>query len=708
MLRLGGWLLFAATLLPHPTSADDYFWSAPGGGNWHDPNWTTSTGVGSGPPGDHDWATIRTTGSEPVEVRVAPGFPGTAGRVYADSVGAGSLSLRISAGSTFAADDVYLGTEGTAGAVQEGGDVRLSGLFLSRFLSMATPTSSSYELSSGTLTTTSQTQLGEGQTGFGAFRQTGGVHTTRDLFIDNGTYALEGGMLRANLVRAYAGFRQTGGAADIDEITDGYDWAGGSLTVRKRLAPTSMSFPSAPATLASDAFFDFSAGGPKNAGQTAVSLGAHSLFIHPSDFNPATAFASYTNAGIDHVMGTKLVVPAGRTIYAYQWLEEEVECRGTLTVPAAGDDLMLARAFHVYPGGTLAVGGIQPYGSSTVLGGQVDARVLYLGAVSFIADQGFPIGIPIYPSVHQTGGVVKLTALTSTGSSAPFGSNGTYELAGGVLQIGSAIIGSQGFFGQSRLTFVQTAGSHVVEDLLIGSGDGATGEYAISGGSLRADRIVVSHGARRFFNDPIRYGNGTLRITDGAADIHVTSVFQFGPFASLEAVPGATVHLNPAAVVTIASTDPAALAGLANLRLVFDGVVDSTPPGLAPSLLEVAGSDLGPESAGFVENFALGTLEIGGSDSVAFLRLVDIQRNHPPDLLASAEALYVDEVILHPGAMLDLGGLNVYTHRFTDLGGTALGGTMTVVPEPDVISFFGVAGWAGLLRRRPRRVLLKD
>jgi MYXO-CTERM domain-containing protein len=99
------------------------------------------------------------------------------------------------------------------------------------------------------------------------------------------------------------------------------------------------------------------------------------------------------------------------------------------------------------------------------------------------------------------------------------------------------------------------------------------------------------------------------------------------------------------------STDPTALPGLSNLDLVVQG----GPGWVVP--VEVAGKDLGAVAPGWTNNFALAALTLGDTQA-GKVRLVNDFANQPG--WAGAEALYVDSLVLNPGAAVDLNGLNLY------------------------------------------------
>jgi len=129
-----------------------------------------------------------------------------------------------------------------------------------------------------------------------------------------------------------------------------------------------------------------------------------------------------------------------------------------------------------------------------------------------------------------------------------------------------------------------------------------------------------------------------------------------------------------------------------------------------PQLLEVAGIDIGSTAAGWTDNFVFGTLEIGSS--ATYVQLVDSFDNSADCLggyceIWNREALYVDNLVLDAGTVLDLAGLNLYVlGNFTDNGGSILNGTVTLasaVPLPATVYLFasGLLG-LGVCSRRGR------
>ena len=103
----------------------------------------------------------------------------------------------------------------------------------------------------------------------------------------------------------------------------------------------------------------------------------------------------------------------------------------------------------------------------------------------------------------------------------------------------------------------------------------------------------------------------------------------------------------------------------------------------------------------------LGTLQIGTSDT--YVQLVDASDNSAICLseyceLFTSEALYVGDLILESGAILDLAGHNLYVmNDFIDNGGSIINGSITVgaVPIPAAFYLFGsgLLGLIGFARR---------
>jgi hypothetical protein len=183
-------------------------------------------------------------------------------------------------------------------------------------------------------------------------------------------------------------------------------------------------------------------------------------------------------------------------------------------------------------------------------------------------------------------------------------------------------------------------------------------------------------------------GQGAFLIDNAAAQVNISRSLTFGENAQFSAEPGATINMTGAHFNNL-STDPDNLSGLESLPLVFTGGSDTDPLSF-----EVAGQDLGPVMAGYTNNFALDTLQLGDGDQTAYLVLFDKNDNNSSGVLGD-EALYVYTLILGVGSTLDLNFFHLYCQSFTNLGGTILNGGIQVVPLPGSVLLLGT-GLLGL------------
>ena len=218
--------------------------------------------------------------------------------------------------------------------------------------------------------------------------------------------------------------------------------------------------------------------------------------------------------------------------------------------------------------------------------------------------------------------------------------------------------------------------------LTIGRGPGSQGSYSMSGGILVATDLFIGG-----------EGEGSMHITGPGADLTVERTLRFGPHSTFTAIPDTAFHMTGSAFEN-ESTDPAALAGLANLNLIFEGGTTDIDP------FEVAGRDIGTAPEGWDLNFELGTLTLGGSAGVGQVVLVDTFDNQPG--WDGSEALYVRNLVVGPGSTLDLNGLHLYyLSAQIDPNATIIGGSLTQIPEPTTPTLLALGGLA-LLRRRRR------
>ena len=402
-----------------------------------------------------------------------------------------------------------------------------------------------YELSDGTLQTT-KTYVSP--TGTGLFVHSGGTHTVaEDLMVghNTGTYELSGsGQLSAN--REYVGlsgtaiFRQSGGSNTTSYLSigpgDRYEFTGGTLQIGSglRVAGT-MDFGGQAWTLDQETFIlDFAEGDLQNAGGVSVSLGSNALAIVPEGIDPATVFGSYTNAGITHVAGTDLVVPAGQTIGGTGEVHDPVHCAGTIAA-GPGNQIDLTRGITVADGALVDLGS----GDLNVQDGasaSIGAATLKVGTL--VVDD-WP------PGLMNVTGPAEITV--------------SERLA---------------LYGEARLT--------------------ASSDF-------------------------------TIRIVGTGPELIATSL-------------------------SIGGSDPEDVSGLERAAVIFEGTGDDWVA------MEVAGHDYGPVAEGFVGNFVMRSLSIGGA-TPAYVSLWDQGDNTDGP---TPDALYVHDLHITAGSTLVTSRNNIY------------------------------------------------
>jgi len=471
-----------------------------------------------------------------------------------------------------------------------------------------------YELLAGNLTAGSE-YLGRDlyfgtDSGTGVFVQERGINSTGYLSIsDISTYVLSGGSVHLT----------GGGGLELDGLLD---CRGGSSTIE----------------VGDDSIVDLSRGDVLGGENAALSVGANTLTVYAPGSHPADIFAEFSSEGIVHEAGRTLTIQAGEGFAGRGQINDYVVCAGRIT--GTGDDLLRSGEGIDLTGGLsvfgsqadvdLGIGGLVSIDDSVggIAGGALHASQVHVGASGnghFVHSGGtVTLG---YESEHQGIGLLKLGDKE--------GSEGLYEFSGGRLDADDEDIGPDG-----AGHFVQTGGQNHVGFLNLAIRDEAVGTYLISGGVLDAENVRIA-----------RDGQGTLAITNPDCTVEVSETLEFGPAGSLEAAPGSAIHMTGAAF-TNKSTDPAALGGLGNLTLIFEGGPEDVDP------FEVAGRDMGPVPEGFELNFTLDTLQLGGED-VGRVELLDAFDNQAD--WTGNEALYVHTLqFMGAGSFLDTNGLAVY------------------------------------------------
>jgi hypothetical protein len=138
---------------------------------------------------------------------------------------------------------------------------------------------------------------------------------------------------------------------------------------------------------------------------------------------------------------------------------------------------------------------------------------------------------------------------------------------------------------------------------------------------------------------------GTVRFTSEKPHVEVEGDLIITAFGRLETVPGATIHLTGSNVYNT-SQDPMSMAGLSDLQLSFAG------DGSVLDTFEVAGDPTGD----FVDNFALGQMQLGGATRLQLVDLVDNGRR----AATGSEALFLVNLMMSGSSTLDINGLDMF------------------------------------------------
>ncbi|NLX24293.1 MAG: hypothetical protein GXY55_21805 [Phycisphaerae bacterium] len=282
----------------------------------------------------------------------------------------------------------------------------------------------------------------------------------------------------------------------------------------------------------------------------------------------------------------------------------------------------------------------------------------------------------------QTGGTCTVEDTVYVGRSTDDG--GAYELSGaGVLTAGSICVGYRDGSSGASGSFVQTGGTATVGGLQIGE-ECFSGSYRIQGGRLAVSSMSVGCETGEC--------SGSFDILDPSAEITISQFLALGSKCTFSAVAGSTIRMAGAGLFN-ESHDAANLGGLANVTLVFEGGTESD------SWLEVAGQDMGAVADGLLDNFAVDTVRLGGEAGIGKVQLRNYHDNQRD--WTGVEALYVENLILGAGSLLDLNGFSLYYVNLIDYGGDIQynGGALIPLPEPAALLLLAAGGLAALRRR---------
>ena len=210
------------------------------------------------------------------------------------------------------------------------------------------------------------------------------------------------------------------------------------------------------------------------------------LTIFPAGFDPSQ-FASYASAGLAHVAGSPLTIPAGQSIAGHGAISDHLVVYGTLTrsdqyydsaasIQASGGVEVHAEGDFNLGSGTLTVNDL----SSGLFGGSLKAAKLYIGNGTtgrFV----------------QTGGAFDDGDNTSSGPEIYVGygsgGDGYYELSGGTIHVQRIRVGKSGVGLFRQLGGDVTLGFSSLASVEVGPG----GVYEMQGGTVRSASLDCSN-----------------------------------------------------------------------------------------------------------------------------------------------------------------------------------------------------------------------
>lgn len=591
---------------------------------------------------------------------------GVAGYLYVGNDQASEGAYTLADGS-ISARSIGVGVSGTGTIEQSGGTVTASMLM---YVGQNASGIGTYKLSGGVLDLTGSSQWEDvGHNGTGRFEQSGGTHNVCELHIgssanSSGTYVLSDGALSAHRIEvAYRGsgtFEQTGGTITVnDGVAVGHHLGShGSYSLSGGLLEAKVSVGVGPVAT----------GGPV--------LGTFEL------------------NGTGQLVADMLVV-------GLEGSGEFTQTGGTAKVSqvCAIGQYPGAEGTYTFAGGTLTF----TDGSST---GGLSVGDRGIGTLRI--EGGTLSGYWEHVAISSGGqGQIIQTAGTHTAQNLNLGmadgADGTYTMSGGSYELDYMLAGANKGTG----TFTQDGGTVRSNWSDIGYNDQGTGAMRIENGSFWGNifvlgrhagsvgRLDVDGGACEIGTLVVgESGHGTLSINSDTADFKVFEKLVFGPDSSLSIASNTTIHMTGSGFQIQEGAEGFELCDLDKLTLLFEGGSTHNDG------LELAGKDCGLSMAGFVNNFALDCLVLGGDD-VGFVHLRDDWDNNADG--AGNDVLYVRELVLGAGSQLDLCGRTVYYQSMTDLGTTIIenSGQLLQIPEPSVLGIL-VAGLNVIVFRRRR------
>jgi len=432
------------------------------------------------------------------------------GVIQVGSQGPGSYTM--SGNSVLTASTINVGGSTSGSLAQSSGTTSASNLNLG----VNSGGSGTYTLSGGVLTGPSE-NIGGGSTAQGFFLQSAGLNSAAGMSIAaGGVYQLYGGTLQV------AGNFVNNGVLD-----------GGNM-------PSTLSFTGSLVA-------DFNPGVLQNAGSMKLSAGPFTLLNFPTGFNPSATFGSYNSAGVTHIVGSPLVIPANNGFVGSITLNDPVICQGTIT-PNGGsifltNGLTMSGAAGVsLGGGNLIVndmnsgisGATSALTANSITVGSAGTGVFTqtngnVSGILIVGDQSgssgtYVLGNGQFASIGEvignsgSGSFVQMNginAISSTEVSFFLGNNagsfGSYTLGGtGQLTMQAVALGTAEIIGAAGTgVLTQTGGLNSTGQVVLGRDQGSSGTYNLNGGLLRTSTLTQGGGAYSF-----NFNGGVLQAAD--------------------------------------------------------------------------------------------------------------------------------------------------------------------------------------------------
>ena len=620
--------------------------------------------------------------------------------------------------------EVRVGRIGTGTFLQTGGTATISDTLI---LAKEADSSGRYELDGGSLEVE---LLNVGRKSTGVFIHTGGTNNVNDTLLlgeytsGDGTYDLsQTGELHVEEldIRAQGKFMQSGGTNTVKYLTGEaagrYELTGGDLAITRKVDyQGDFDFAGTASTLAiPSGIVDISNVSFLNAGSATLALGSDTLLIEPVGYNPSALFGTYTHVGFSHTQGQTLVVPQARQVVGWGSIEGQIEVHGKIDASDGWLDILGqvnlgSTADGVYMGSgaltltnqasgmeagnlncreiNVGIDGSQ-VGSFNQAGGNVavtESLNLQYGAYEIHSGQLQADNVALSPEGQflQYNGTVNLLGNLDVG-------DGQYELHNGSLTANEVTMQDGGHFtlegGQLSATnqaiygggteFVHNGGLNIVTGTLTvrdsSWNPGAT--YRLSGGNLEVGTLEIGGDSN----------GGLLSVTNSAAELYVADTLYIGRYAMFEAVPDTVIRMTGSAFENQCRY-PDRLEGLGNVEMVFEGGDEDIDS------FEVSGKDLGAVIDGWIDNYALYALTLGGRD-VGQIQLVNQYTNHTD--WSGGAAVYSRILNIGPDSYLDLNGYNLY-YLAADIDPSATiiydGGSLVEVQVPGDANCDGFVG----------------